>query len=47
MQLLAWETVRKEVLNDKLWRKLVSGEKVMVAQLSLSKGCLRFACKLP
>jgi quercetin dioxygenase-like cupin family protein len=40
MQLLAWESVRKEVLNDKLWRKLVSGEKVMVAQLSLSKGCV-------
>jgi quercetin dioxygenase-like cupin family protein len=31
--------VRKEVLNDKLSRKLVSGEKVMVAQLTLSKGC--------
>ncbi len=39
MQLLAWESVKKEVLNDKLWRKLVTGEKVMVAQLSLSKGC--------
>jgi len=39
MQLLAWESVRKEVLNDKLWRKLVWGEKVMVAQLWLSKGC--------
>jgi quercetin dioxygenase-like cupin family protein len=40
MQHLAWESVKKEVLNDKLARKLVSGEKVMVAQLSLSKGCV-------
>ena len=39
MQHLAWETIKKEVVNDKLWRKLVSGEKVMVAQLSLAKGC--------
>jgi len=40
MQFLAWENVKKEVLNDKLWRKFVSGEKVMVAHLSLSQGCL-------
>jgi quercetin dioxygenase-like cupin family protein len=40
MQTLAWEDVKKEVLNDKLWRKVVSGEKVMVAQLWLFKDCL-------
>jgi quercetin dioxygenase-like cupin family protein len=40
MQHLAWESVRKEALNDKLARKLVSGERVMVAQLSLSRGCV-------
>jgi quercetin dioxygenase-like cupin family protein len=40
MQLWAWENVRKEVLNDKLWRKVVSGEKAMVAQLGISKGCV-------
>jgi quercetin dioxygenase-like cupin family protein len=40
MQVLAWESVKKETLNDKLWRKLVSGEKVMVARLGLSKDCL-------
>jgi quercetin dioxygenase-like cupin family protein len=40
MQLLAWESVKKEVLNDKLWRKLVTGEKAMVAQLFLAQGCL-------
>jgi quercetin dioxygenase-like cupin family protein len=40
MQLLAWDTVKKEVMNDKLWRKLVTGEKVMVAQLWLFKDCI-------
>jgi quercetin dioxygenase-like cupin family protein len=40
MQLLAWENVKKEILNDKLWRKVVSGEKIMVAQLCLFKDCL-------
>jgi quercetin dioxygenase-like cupin family protein len=40
MQVLAWESVHKEILNKRLWRKMVSGEKVMVAQLGLSKGCL-------
>ncbi len=40
MQILAWESVKKEILNEKLWRKVVSGEKVMVARLGLSKDCL-------
>ena len=40
MQHLAWEIVNKEVLNDKLWRKLVTGEKAMAAQLGLAKGCV-------
>jgi len=40
MELLAWESVNKEVLNEKLWRKVVSGQKVMVAQLWLFKDCL-------
>ena len=40
MQLLGWENVKKEILNDKLWRKLVTGEKVMVAQLWLFKDCV-------
>jgi len=37
MQLFSWETVRKEVLNEKMWRKVISGEKVMVAQVFLAK----------
>jgi quercetin dioxygenase-like cupin family protein len=40
MQHLAWESVKKEIVNDKLWRKLVNGEKVMVAQLWLFKDCV-------
>jgi len=40
MQVLAWENVRKETLHDKLWRKVISGEKIMVARLGLSKNCL-------
>ena len=40
MQHLAWENVRREVLNDKLSRKVVNGEKVMVSQLWFAKGSL-------
>jgi quercetin dioxygenase-like cupin family protein len=40
MQRLAWETVKKEVMNEKFWRKVVSGEKAMVAQIGLSKDCV-------
>jgi len=40
MQLLTWESMQKEVVNDKLSRRLVNGEKVMVAQLFLAKGCV-------
>jgi quercetin dioxygenase-like cupin family protein len=40
MQQLTWESVKKEVLNDKLWRKVVTGERAMVAQIALAKGCL-------
>jgi len=40
MQVLAWDSVKKEVLNDKFWRRVVTGEKVMVARLGLAKDCL-------
>ena len=40
MQHLAWESVKKEMLNEKLSRKYVTGEKAMVAQLGLSKDCI-------
>ena len=37
MQLFSWETVEKEVLNPKMWRKVISGEKVMLAQVFIAK----------
>jgi quercetin dioxygenase-like cupin family protein len=37
MQLFTWDTVRKEVLNEKMWRKVISGEKAMVAQVFIAK----------
>jgi quercetin dioxygenase-like cupin family protein len=37
MQLFSWENVKKEVLNDKLARKVVSGEKITMAQIFLAK----------
>ena len=40
MQHLTWESVKKEQMNDKFWRKVVSGERATVAQLGLSQGCV-------
>lgn len=40
MKHYAWETVKKEVLNEKLWRKVIAGEKAMVAQIYLAKGAV-------
>ncbi len=37
MQFFTWETVRKEVLKEKIWRKVISGEKAMVAQVFIAK----------
>ena len=38
MQLFSWDTVKKEVMNPKISRKVISGEKAMVAQVFISKG---------
>lgn len=40
MQYLSWETVKKEELNPKLSRKVISGEKAMVAQVFLARDCV-------
>jgi len=40
MQFLAWESVKKEQLNPSLWRKVISGEKTMLAQVFLARGCV-------
>ena len=37
MELFSWENVKKEVLNDKLARKVISGEKITMAQIFLAK----------
>jgi quercetin dioxygenase-like cupin family protein len=38
MQLFSWETVKKEVMNDKIWRRVVTGQKAMVGQIFIAKG---------
>lgn len=40
MQLFTWESVSKEVMHEKLWRKVIFGEKATVAQLFLAKDCV-------
>ncbi len=40
MEHFTWESVKKEVLNEKFWRKVVTGKKAMVAQVFLFKGCV-------
>jgi quercetin dioxygenase-like cupin family protein len=37
MRLYAWDSVRKEQMNPKFWRKVVTGEKMTVAQIFISK----------
>ena len=37
MEHFTWETVKKEVMNPKLWRKVITGEKAMVAQVFIAK----------
>ena len=33
-----WENLDKEVLNERMWRKIITGEKAMVAQVFIAKG---------
>ncbi len=37
MQFYTWDTVKKEVMNERIWRKVITGEKAMVAQVFLAK----------
>jgi quercetin dioxygenase-like cupin family protein len=37
MELFSWESVNAEVLNDKLARKVISGEKITMAQIFIAK----------
>lgn len=38
MQLLSWESVKKEALNDKISRRMITGEKAMIAEICIAKG---------
>jgi quercetin dioxygenase-like cupin family protein len=40
MEHYTWANVAKEVLNPRIWRKVVTGEKAMVAQVFISKGAV-------
>ena len=37
MQLYAWDSVRKEQMNPQIWRKVVTGEKMTVAQIFIAR----------
>jgi quercetin dioxygenase-like cupin family protein len=38
MELYMWDSMAKEVMNQRLWRKVISGEKAMLAQVFIAKG---------
>ena len=38
MQLYSWDTLKKEAINDKLWRRFVSGQRITMAQFFFAKG---------
>jgi len=38
MEHYSWQSVEKEVLSARIWRKVIAGEKAMVAQVFISKG---------
>lgn len=40
MEHYTWESMDKEVLNPQMWRKIISGDKAMVAQVFLAKGAV-------
>jgi quercetin dioxygenase-like cupin family protein len=40
MKLYNWESVGEEQLNDKLTRRVIFGDKVMIARIFLKKGCM-------
>ena len=40
VRLVRWDDMPKEKLNDKLHRRLVTGERTMLAHVYLDKGCV-------
>ena len=37
MKLQEWEGMEREIVNPKMWRKLIYGERAMVAQIFIAK----------
>ncbi len=40
MQVLTWAGVKKEVLNDHISRRVITGERAMMAEITITKGGL-------
>ncbi|MFN7996881.1 MAG: cupin domain-containing protein [Bryobacteraceae bacterium] len=40
MELYTWDAIPKEVLSERIGRKIITGEKAMVAQVFLAKGAI-------
>jgi unsaturated pyranuronate lyase len=40
MKQYSWETVKQEPMRQGIWRKVISGEKAMLAQVFLPKGAV-------
>lgn len=38
MEHCTWASLDQEVLNERIWRKVITGDKAMVAQVYLAKG---------
>lgn len=38
MQLLSWAGVKKEVMNDKMARRVITGKRAMIAEIIIAKG---------
>ena len=38
MQLLTWAGVKKEVLNDHMSRRVITGERAMMAEITITRG---------
>jgi len=38
MKHYSWDKIERETLNPRMWRKIITGEKAMVAQVFIAKG---------
>ena len=38
MKLFNWGTEKREDVNPKMWRKIITGEKVMIAEIFIAQG---------